>query len=118
MEKLIISKELANEVKNYKTSIKAGIEALQEDFLEELYELRNEHHFLTRRAVSAYLLGGQERVYEVKKEPWNVVWLTKVEEFIAMTEGMSMNKEIEITINTYDSFEEAQETAQELNDSL
>lgn len=118
MEKLIISKQLADEVKNHKANIKAGIEVLQEDFTDELHRLRRKHGFLTRRAVSAYLLGGQEKVYEVVKEVWNVVWLVNVKEFIAMTSRMSMDKTAEITINTYDNFEEAQETAQQLNDSL
>lgn len=118
MEKLIISKELANEVKNYKTSIEAGIEALQEDFLEELYDLRNEHHFVTRRAVSAYLLGGQERVYEVKKDPYIVVWNTENKDFYPLPHNYPLEEGIEIVINTYDIMEDAEDTAQELNDSL
>lgn len=118
MEKLIISKQLADEVKNYKASIVLGIESMQRPFKEELDSLRKEYGFRTKIAVSAYLLGGQERVYEVKKEVWNVVWLTSVKEFVAMTEEMSMSKGAEITINTYDSFEEAQYIAEELNNSL
>lgn len=59
-------------------------------------------------------MGGQDKVYEVKKEVWNVVWSTRIKEFIAMTESMSRDKEVEVTINTYDNFEEAEEIAQEL----
>lgn len=118
MEKLIISKELANEVKNYKTSIKAGIEVLQEDFTEELHGLRRKHGFLTRRAVSAYLLGGQERVYEVKKDPYMVVWSTESKDFYPLPYNYPLEEDIEIVINTYDIMEDAEDTAQELNDSL
>lgn len=118
MEKLIISKQLADEVKYYRANIVGGINKMQEDFKQELKELRNKYDFLTTRAVSAYLLAGQERVYEVKKEVWNVVWLTRIEEFVAMTESVSRYKEAEVTISTYDNFEQAQETARELNNSL
>lgn len=118
MEKLIISKQLADEVKNYKTSIKLGIEALQEDFLEELGGLRNEHHFLTRRAVSAYLLGGQERVYEVKNDPYMVVWNTENKDFYPLPYNYPLEEDIEIVISTYDILEDAEETAEELNNSL
>lgn len=118
MEKLIISKQLADKVKKNKTSIQAGIEALQEGFFEELYALRNEHHFLTRRAVSAYLLGGQERVYEIKKDPYIVVWNTENKDFYPLPHNYPLEEGIEIVINTYDIMEDAEDTAQELNDSL
>lgn len=119
MEKLIISKQLADEARKNKTSIKAGLEALQEGFLEELYELRDKHHFLTRRAVSAYLLGDQERVYEVKKEPWRVVWLTGLEKFYAFEGDENDDSDVyQVLIRVCDTEKEAKKQAEQLNHTL
>lgn len=118
MEKLIISKQLADEVINYKTNILQGIEALEDNFMKELKELRKKHGFVTRRAVLAYLLGGQEQVYESKNDPYLVVWNTESEDFYPLPYKYPLEEGVEFVINTYDILEDAEETAEELNKSL
>lgn len=118
MEKLIISKQLADEVEKYKATIVLGIDNIQRPFKEELDSLRVEHGFRTKIAVSAYLLGGQERVYEVKNDPYVVVWNTENKDFYPLPYNHPLEEDIEIVINTYDIMEDAEDTAQELNDSL
>lgn len=117
MEKLIISKQLADEVEKYKASIVLGIDNIQRPFKEELDSLREEHGFRTKIAVSAYLLGGQERVYEVKNDPYIVVWNTDDKEFYQLPYNYPLD-ENEIVIITYDCLEDAEYTAEELNNSL
>lgn len=124
MEKLIISKQLADEVKKYKGSIARGIDNIQRPFKEELKSLREEHRFLTNTAVSAYLLGGQERVYEVKiyevkKEPWRVVWLTVLEKFYAFEGDENDDSDVyQVLIRVCDTEKEAKKQAEQLNHTL
>lgn len=118
MEKLIISKQLADEVKKYKGNIVRGIDNIQRPFKEELKSLREEHRFLTRTAVSAYLLGGQERVYEVEK-PWRVVWLTGLEKFYAFEGDENDDSDVyQVLIRVCNTEKEAKKQVEQLNHTL
>lgn len=118
MEKLTISKELANEIKYWKGGVRKGIDTMTPVYFEELNELKRKYGFITPYQVSAYLLGGQERVYEVKNDPYVVVWNTENKDFYPLPYNYPLEEGVEIAINTYDIMEDAECTAQELNDSL
>ena len=120
MEKLIISKELASIIKAKKFHVLASITSIKEYHYIELATLRDEHDFTTVYQVVAYLLGGQDKVYEIKEEvPHSVVWGTGLEEFFVIkTEKLQPQNKAEVLIHHYDSEEEAEEVAKELNDSL
>lgn len=120
MEKLIISKELANIIKAKKFHVLASITSIKEDHYIELATLRDDHDFSTVYQVVAYLLGGQNKVYEIKEDdPHAVVWGTGLEEFfVVKTEYIQPENKAEVVIHHYDSKEEAEETAKALNDLL
>lgn len=118
MEKLIISKNLAKSLKEYKGSIVAGIGHIREKYEKELLHLRNVHDFSTSVAVVAYLLGGQEQVYEIRKDNYFVVWNTIIKDFYPVLNDGSLEEGVEIVICAYEEFEEADEAADNFNDLL
>lgn len=119
MEKLIISKELANEVRRFRASVTSGIDTMTSVYFKELKELAKQHNFLTPFQVSAYLIGGQERVYEVKKYPWRVVWLTGLKKFYAF-DGSKCDdsNEYEVLICVCDTEKRAKRQAERMNMTL
>lgn len=118
MEKLIISKELAEEIKLNEFHVSDSITGIKGMYYKELASLRDEHNFTTVYQVVAYLLGGQDKIYEVKKDPYLVIWNTEIKEFYTLPYNYQLAKGVEIVINTYDILEDAEETAEELNYSL
>lgn len=119
MEKLIISKELANEVERFRASVSSGVETMTPVYFKELDDLAKQHNFLTAFQVSAYLIGGQERVYEVKKHLWRVVWLTGLKKFYAFEGSVCFeSNEYEVLICVCDTEKEADKCAERLNRTL
>lgn len=47
-----------------------------------------------------------------------VVWNTENKDFYPLPYNYPLEEDVEIVINTYDIMEDAEDTAQELNDSL
>lgn len=121
MEKLIISKKLAKDVYEWQTSVKVGIDKIAHAHSNELGDLMKKHNFKTIFQVTAYLLGGQSKVYEIKKEEesYSVVWLTGIKQFFSFkTKNIENDNEYEVVIHVYDTQEEAEEAVEELNNSL
>ena len=118
MEKLIISKGLAKTIKANKFHILASITSIKEEHYTELATLRDDNDFSTVYQVVSYLLGGQDKVYEVKNDPYLVVWNTENKDCYSLPYNYPLEEDIEIVINTYDFLEDAEETAEELNNSL
>lgn len=120
MEKLIISKELAEDVRDWKNNVAVGVDELTETHKDELASFMYDYKFDTIHQVAGYLLGGQDKVYEIKKEdPHTVVWGTGLEEFFVVeTSFLQPKNRAEVTIRHYDTKEEAEESAKALNDSL
>lgn len=119
MEKLIISKELANEVERFGASVSSGIETMVSVYFKELNDLAKQHNFLTPFQVSAYLIGGQERVYEVKKHLWRVVWLTGLKKFYAFEGSVCFeSNKYEVLICVCDTEKKAEKYAERMNMTL
>lgn len=120
MKKLIISKELANDVKHFRENVTKGIKEIVFNHGVELIDLGADNAFLSAHQVASYLLGGQERVYEVKKQPWSVVWLTGLEKFYAFKGDKSdeLISAYEVTIKVYDTEKEAKRQVERLNHTL
>lgn len=117
MEKLIISKELAYDVKYWKSSVALGVENLIKSHKNELVSFMYNYNFDTLYQVAGYLIGGQDKVYEVKKEPWSIVWLSGIKKFYAF-EGNKLDEPIsayEVAIRVYDTEKEARKYTERLN---
>lgn len=119
MKKLIISRELANDIKHFRMNVTKGIKEIVFNHGIELIDLGADNDFLTDHQVASYLLGGQERVYEVKKEPWRVVWLTGLEKFYAFEGDENDDSDVyQVLIRVCDTEKEAKKQAEQLNHTL
>lgn len=72
MEKLIISKKLAEEISLNEYNIKDSLYEFRAKHHEELEKLKKENGFRTQQQIVAYLLGGQEKVFEIKPDTYKL----------------------------------------------
>ena len=116
MEKIKVSKDLANDITANKYSICSKLDILVDKHAVELNEIYLRSSFGSLHQLMAYLFGGQNAVYEVDDKPTMVIWLHNVKCFSYATPRQTTTAETKI--QEFDNLADAIALTNKLNEAL